>query len=157
MKLALSVAVPALILTSCAPLSIYHRAGVPVARMLVDETRCEVQALKDAPVANQIRQRPPVFVPGRKICNGPKCTYQAGYWEPGDIYTIDVNAGLRGRVETQCMARLGYQPVEVPLCQGSVKSAVVPRQTQVLPKLGENACAIRYKDGTWQIVDLLPE
>jgi len=142
-----------LLLAGCAPLSIYHRAGVSVARMQSDQTACEVRALRDAPVASQIRQSPPVFVPGRQICNGTKCSYRPGYWQPGEVYSVDVNASLRGRVEARCMARKGYQPVELPLCSGAVRSAVISEQTRVLPRLGENACAIRHQDGSWQIVN----
>jgi len=142
------------VLSACAPLSIYHRAGVSVARMQSDQLNCEVRAVKDAPVANQIRQSPPVFVPARQVCNGAKCTVFPGYWEQGQIYTVDVNAGLRARVEGQCMAQKGYRPVEVKLCDSKIKALVAPGQTTVLPKLTDNACAIRHQDGRWQIVTI---
>jgi len=141
-----------LTLTGCAPLSIYHRAGVSVTRMQSDQLNCEVRAVKDAPVANQIRQSPPHFVPPRRVCNGPKCTVFPGYWAQGQIYTVDVNAGLRKRVEGQCMAQKGYRPVEVALCDAKVKALVVPGQTTILPKLTDDACAIRHQDGRWQII-----
>ncbi|MCF6232484.1 MAG: hypothetical protein L3J36_05215 [Rhodobacteraceae bacterium] len=141
-----------LILTACAPLSIYHRAGVSVTRMQSDQLACEVRAVKDAPVANQIRQNPPIFMPSRRVCNGPKCTVFPGYWAQGQIYTVDVNAGLRARVEGQCMAQKGYRPVELELCDSKTKAQVVPGQTSVLPKLTQDTCAIRHQDGRWQIV-----
>lgn len=50
------------------------------------------------------------------------------------------------------MAQKGYRPVEVPLCDSSVKAQVVPGQTTVLPELTDDACAIRHQDGRWQIV-----
>lgn len=121
--------------------------------MQTDQTNCEVRALKDAPVANQVRQRPPIYIPGNRYCNSAGCYYTPGYWVDGGIYTVDVNADLRARVLDQCMAGKGYQPVSVPLCSQTVKSQVAPAQTQKLPQLGPNACAIRYDDGHWQIVN----
>ena len=140
-------------LAGCAPLSIYHKPGVSVTRMQSDQTNCEVAALRDAPVATQIRQRPPVFVPPRKICDAAgTCYTEPGYWVQGEIYTVDVNADLRGRVQTQCMAQKGYQPVSIPLCSASLARAAPPGQTTTLPRLTEQSCAIRNRDGTWQIV-----
>ena len=153
MKPFVSLAVLGLIAAACAPLAIYYRPGVSVTRMQSDRTDCQVRALRDAPVASRIRQRPPVFVPGRQICNGANCTFVPGHWLPGEIYTVDVNADLRGRVESQCMAQKGYRPVEVPLCKAAIKSAVAPGQTRILPPLKQNACAIRHGDGSWQIVN----
>lgn len=144
----------ALALAACSgPLLLYYRPGVSVTRMQSDQTRCEVAALRDAPVASQIRQSPPVYFPGRQVCSSSGCYYTQGYWLPGRTYTVDVNADLRRRVEQQCMAGKGYQPVSVPLCREAVKSQVSPRQTRTLPTLSETACAIRYEDGSWQIVN----
>lgn len=153
MKPFITIFATSLALAACGPLSIYYRPGVSVSRMQNDQLNCQVRALKDAPVANQIRQRPPIFFPGRQICGAGGCYYSPGYWAGGGVYSVDVNADLRGQVEEQCMARKGYQPVSVPLCTGGVKSAVAPKQTQTLPKLTESACAIRYDDDSWQIVN----
>lgn len=153
MKPFASFLVLGLTLAACAPLTIYHRTGVAVTRMQSDLLDCEIAALRDAPVASEIRQRPPVFVRGRKICRDSVCQFEPGYWLDGDIYTVDVNADLRKRSEGRCMARQGYQPVQVQLCRASVKASVVPQQTRVLPELSENACAIRYEAGVWQIVN----
>jgi hypothetical protein len=141
----------ALLLAACAPLRIYHKPGVPVPQWRSDTTTCEVQALRDAPVATQTRQEPPVFVPPRQICNSSgDCRLTGGYWYPGEIYTVDVNAGLRNRVETQCMAQRGYVPVEIPRCPDGVS---VRGRTTVLPELGANACFVRFDDGGIAIVN----
>lgn len=142
-----------LTLAACGPLSLYYRPGVSVSRMQSDQTNCQVSALSKAPVANQIRQRPPIYMPGRQVCNASGCYTSPGYWVNGGVYTVDVNLDLRARVEDQCMAGKGYQPISVPLCSGAVKAAVTPAQTQTLPTLTERACAIRYDDGRWQIVN----
>lgn len=154
MKPYVTIIAASLALAACGgPLSLYYRPGVAVSRMQSDETNCQVQALKSAPVAEQIRQRSPIFYPGRQICGSGGCYYSPGYWIDGGIYSVDVNAGLRARVEAQCMAAKGYQPVNVPLCSGAVKSAVAPRQTRTLPELTQATCAIRHDDGSWQIIN----
>ncbi len=142
-----------LTLAACGPLSIFYKPGASVARLQNDQTRCEVSALKDAPVANQIRQRPPIYIPGNRVCSSSgSCYYTPGYWIDGGVYTVDVNADLRGRVLTQCMANKGYRPVEIPPCPSSVASQVPVAQTQKLPTLTERSCAIKNQDGSWQIV-----
>ena len=139
---------------ACAPLSIYHKPGVSVSRMQSDQLACEVRALKDAPVANRVRQEPPRFIPARRICDGAgHCTVRHGYWLPGRVYTVDVNADLRKRVETSCMAARGYSPVSIPPCPQSVADAAPVAATRTLPTLAPNSCAIRNDDGSFQIVN----
>lgn len=141
------------LLAACAPMAIYHKPGVPVSRMQTDTTDCEVKAVKDAPVANQVRQYPPIYVPGNRVCDSSgTCWTTAGYWMDGGVYTVDVNADLRGRVMDMCMAGKGYRPVSIPNCSPAVKSAAPRRQTTTLPALTPQTCVIRYDDGGWQIV-----
>lgn len=142
------------VLAACGPLSIYYRPGVTVSRMQNDQLNCEVSALRDAPVATQIRQRPPIFFPGRRWCDASGACYsQPGYWVDGGVYTVDTNADLRARVLNQCMAQKGYQPVDVPPCPVSVVNAATPGQTSKLPPLTPASCVIKNNDGSWQIVD----
>lgn len=143
-----------LLLAACGPMSIYYRPGVSVSRMQADTTTCQVSALKDAPVATQIRQRPPIFYPGRNICNAAgSCYFSPGYWVDGGIYTVDLNQDLRGRVLDLCMAKRGYQPVTLPPCPDTVKRAVPAVATVKLPTLTSKSCVIRYNDDQWQIVN----
>lgn len=143
-----------MVLASCAPLSIYHREGVTVSRMQSDLLSCEISALGDVPVSNQIRQEPPIYIPSRRHCDsGGRCYTTGGYFEQGEIYTVDVNASLRSRAEQQCMATKGFTPVTVPNCPNAVFRAAPKGSTQVLPRLTEQSCAVKYQDGTWQIVN----
>ena len=145
---------PIALMAGCTPLSIYYKPGVPVQQMQSDTLACEVTALRDAPVANTIRQTPARYVPGRRICNGAgQCTTSPGYWIPGSFYTVDVNAGLRDRVENSCMAAKGYQPVSIPQCPKNVAQAAPQGATNRLPTLSENSCAIRNDDGSFQVVE----
>lgn len=143
-----------LLVSGCQPLSLYYRPGVTVAKMEDDRLTCRVAALKDAPVANQIRRDPSIYIPPRQYCNAAgACTIRGGYWEPGRIYEVDVNAQLRGQLADRCMARLGYTPVSLPACPQSVANAAPPSATTRLPALTPNSCAIRNDDGSFQIVN----
>lgn len=140
-------------LSACAPFEIYYKTGASVSRMQTDTTNCEVKALRDAPVANQVRQEPSYYVPGRRHCDGKgRCRTHGGYWRPGRIYTVDANAPLRLKVLDQCMAAKGYQRTEIPVCSQSITRAVPPARTQTLPQLTPNSCVIRNDSGSWQIV-----
>ncbi|WP_424986726.1 hypothetical protein [Microbulbifer sp. S227A] len=152
MKLMMRIIVAGMMVGACGPLSLYYRPGAEVSRMQTDATRCEVDALRDAPVANEIRQRPPVYFPGNRYCTGNGCYYNPGYWVDGGLYSVDVNQDLRRRVMDICMAEKGYQPVSIPRCAANVASAAPRVATSTLPTLARNSCAIRYDDGSWQIV-----
>lgn len=157
-KILFPVAALTLLAACDTSLSIFYKQGASVARMQTDQTRCEVSALRDAPVATQVRQSPPTYVPGRRVCNSQgQCRVTNGYYIPGNTYTVDVNAGLRERVLNQCMADIGYTPVSIPACPQNVRSAVSPRQTQTLPPVNEASCAVKYDDGSWQIVSTTVE
>ena len=140
--------------SACAPLTIWHRAGAGVAEMERAADACRVAALRDAPVATQVVQAPPVFIPPRQICNAAGACYtEGGYFVPGPVSTVDPNAALRSRLVSRCMADRGYAPVSVPPCPASVKAAAPPRATDVLPTITARSCVIRYDDGSWQIVN----
>jgi len=136
-----------LVLSGCLPVSTYYAEGVSLAQLERDNTRCDVQALRAAPVANQTRQGAPRYVP-RRVCDAAgNCYDRGGYWVPGEIYTVDVNAGLRTRVKALCMGDRGYRPVELPACPQAVARAAPPGPSPVLPRLNPNSCAIRTDGG----------
>lgn len=134
-------------LSGCLPVATYYAEGVSAAQLARDNTGCDVQALRDAPVANELRQDPPRFVP-RRICDrAGNCRNSGGIWVPGEVFTVDVNAGLRTRVKALCMGDLGYRPVELPACPRGVAEAAPPGPSPVLPRLNDNSCAIRTPGG----------
>jgi len=150
----LSVLIAVMTLSACQPLSIYYREGVSTAKANDDQLSCQVNALKDAPVATQIRREPDYFVPRRQYCNSAgQCTYRGGYWVPGRTYTVDANASLRGQLLDRCMAQRGYAPVSIPQCPQSVADAAPVAATRTLPRLTPDSCAIKNPDGTFQIVN----
>lgn len=141
-------------LCGCFPVSTYYREGALVSALERDETACEVQALRDAPVANQVRQGPPRYIPGARICDAAgACVTRPGRYVPGPVYSVDVNADLRRRVAQQCMADRGYVPVTLPACPPGIAQAAPAGATTRLPKLRPEACAIRNSDGSFQIVN----
>ena len=133
---------------ACGPLPVYYKQGTEVSRLQSDELTCATRALKDAPVANEIRQHPPIYHPGRKICSGVSCYYRPGYWVEGSIYTVDVNKPLRKRLEKSCMASKGYQQIALKRC--TRRSAAAPAGPRLAP-LTETSCAQRNRDGSTSI------
>lgn len=133
---------------ACGPIPVYYKQGAEVSRLQSDELICKTQALKDAPVANEIRQRPPMYYPGRKYCSGGDCYYYPGYWVDGGYYTVDVNKTLRRRLEKSCMASKGYQQITLKRC--TQRSAALPSGPR-LPPLSEFSCAQRNRDGSVSI------
>ena len=153
MKTLLPALICLLTLSACGPLFLYYREGESVSRMQTETTACQVQALKDAPVANQVRQSPPVYWPGRTYCDGRgRCYRNPGWWEPGRIYTVDVNEGLRNMVEAQCMAAKGFRPINLRPCKQGMKSRVAPTRTTTLPGLSTESCFVQFDDGSFQII-----
>ncbi|MEM6760586.1 MAG: hypothetical protein AAF601_14005 [Pseudomonadota bacterium] len=139
-------------MAGCLPVDTFYDEGVSFAELERDNLACDVQALRDAPAANRTRQGPPRRI-SRTVCTAPGHCYATGYWVPGEIYTVDVNAGLRRRVKGQCMADQGYRPVELPACPQSVAEAAPAGASDVLPRLTAQSCAIRRPDGRFRIVN----
>lgn len=143
-----------LALPGCLPLSVYYKQGAPVARMQSDQTSCEIKALRDVPVATQIRTTPARYVPPRKICDAEgNCRTRGGYWIEGELYSVDTNKDLRTRAQAQCMASKGYRPVDIPPCSNAIARAATPAATRTFPALTPTSCVIRNKGGSWQIVN----
>lgn len=139
-----------LMVSACGPLPAYYKPGAEVSRLEADTLSCETRALKDAPVATEIRQRPAVFYPGHRYCSGGQCYYRPGYWADGGTYTVDTNRQFRQRLAKACMADKGYQQIELKRCTGASTAGETVGQTLLGP-LDETSCAIRNRDGTVSI------
>ena len=139
-------------LAACAPLDIWYKPGVSVAASEDRLLSCRTQAAQKIPVNTQVRRTPVQIVP-RRICNSDgNC--QIFYDRiGGETIVFDANEGLRDDVVAQCMRRAGYSPVSIPPCPDSVRAAAPPGRTETLPRLTDNACVIRNRDGSWQIVN----
>ena len=135
-----------LALSGCSEFSVFYKPTQEVSRMQRDVTDCEVLALRDAPVATQIRQSGPVFV-GLGYGNG------YGYWANTNTYSIDVNEDLRNRVMGYCMADRGYQLVTIPRCSDQVALQATRQSTTRFPEITTHTCVIRYESGEFQLVN----
>ncbi|MEE4189031.1 MAG: hypothetical protein V2I76_11370 [Roseobacter sp.] len=140
--------------SACAPLTSYHQQGVSAARMQNDLLDCQVSALEQAPVANQVRRSAPRYVPGFRRCNSDgRCYNTGGYFYPGEVYTVDVNALLRRDLLTRCMAQQGYSRVELPRCpQGTTLPPLGPAAQSMGP-LSPDSCIVKTTDGRSLIID----
>lgn len=137
----------------CAPVSTYYKPGVSAAKLQNDQLDCEVKALQAAPVAIQTRRTPPRYIPARRYCHAKgHCHTRGGYWIHGDVYSVDVNAKLRRKLETQCMTRKNYQPVELPICRSGVPAEIDTSRTDALPEITPQSCAVRNRDGSFEIL-----
>jgi hypothetical protein len=151
------VFVALLTLSACAPAAVYYREGVSMTKMEDDLVNCKVAAVKDAPVATQIRRGAPRYYPGYLRCNNSgQCYHTGGYFYPGEVYSVDVNAGLRRDLENRCMARKGYAPIELPRCRAGVTVAGTTdrtTRTDIMPPLSQNSCIIEGDGGRVRIID----
>lgn len=142
-----------LALAGCGPALIYYKPGAEVSRLQADTLACQTDALQKAPVANEVRQDPPIYFPGRRYCNSSgHCYHYPGYWEQGRIYTVDTNLGLRNRLEQACMAGKGYSQVEMKRCPQRVIDQNGGEFGGPLPQLTPDACVIDGGNGAIRIV-----
>ena len=71
------------------------------------------------------------------------------------IYGHDLDPKLRGIIQKLSdQAQAEYrQALDAYTSLDSVRAAAPPGRTETLPRLTENACVIRNRDGSWQIVN----
>lgn len=138
---------------SCGPKTTFHRTGASVSLMQNTLLDCQVAALKDAPVSSQIRQGPPRYIPGSSYCHKDgDCYRRAGYFAPGEVYTVDTNARLRSNLTTRCMAREGFQRVQLPRCPAGTPAPDISNLTDEMPPLSADSCLLKLPGGGSRIV-----
>lgn len=140
LRLLVLPALAAVLLAACGPIDVYYRQGAPVQRLESDTLSCKVDALKKAPVANQLRQQPATYYPGERICRDGSCWTRPGHWVEGRIYTVDINQNLRQRLEQSCMAAKGYQQLPIRRCTMKEASARLAYAPDRLAPLSQDAC-----------------
>ncbi len=145
---ALSLPALALCLASCGPVAVYHKQQTSFAELDRDLLQCQIGALRDAPVANEIRRSPPVFRPGHRICTADGCYTRPGYWIEGNIYTVDVNLDLRQRVEQTCMAQAGYTRLDAKRCPPGTPRPARAALGALNPATADQ-CAVSVVDGPY--------
>ncbi|MEP1612563.1 MAG: hypothetical protein ABJL72_11665 [Roseobacter sp.] len=115
---------------------------------------CQVSALEQAPVATELRQEPPRYIPVRSYCRSSgRCYREGGFFVSGQIYSVDVNAKLRGDVEKQCMLSQSYSSVKVKRCTSGLHPPNDAGNSNRMPPLSENTCVTKDTQGQWVIID----
>lgn len=137
------------VLASCGNVGMFYREGADQSAVTRKQISCETAALKQAPIAQELRQRAPTYIPGDRYCRAGGCYGRPGYWVDGGFYTVDANQSLRNSIITQCMADAGYGLIELPKCQGDKGASITRRQ----PALSDNSCAVQTADGQYHIVN----
>ncbi|HAV08767.1 MAG TPA: hypothetical protein DEF12_15055 [Rhodobacteraceae bacterium] len=136
----------AVLMSACAPVSMWYRVGETVSTRDQVETRCDVTALRDAPRALETRLTPLRFVP-LKTCDAAGVCVVRYEMIGGEAYSVDINADLRGRVMAQCMNAAGYTPVSIPACPPATARNAPEGATTTLPRLTPKSCAISRPTG----------
>ncbi len=137
-------------LAACVSDTVYHAPGVSVASRDATFAQCEAQSLRQYPVRNETRFRPPTFIPATETCDAAGiCTRTEGYWEPGDAYTVDINADFRRTATQGCMGANGFSRIELPFCE----EGTAVSQSTTIPTLNGGTCLLRQRGSEPLIVN----
>ena len=85
-----------IVLGGCFAPAPYQKAGVTTAQAAEDDYQCRLEAAQSVPVNDQTRTR-------------PKVVFSTGAVMPAQVYSVDVNAGLRQEFFDRCMLKKGYR------------------------------------------------
>ena len=125
------------------PMPMFYKGGVDFGRTASDNTDCQVEAVQRVPAQVQTTQTPAYTTPVSTTCNqiGTQtfCNQMGGQTYGGQTQSYDVNAGLRQQVHLQCMARKGYQYLNIPACPSGVDISAQD-QERVLRPLSATTC-----------------
>ncbi|WP_224814873.1 hypothetical protein [Hasllibacter sp. MH4015] len=139
-----------LIVTGCMAQSVYYSEGVSVGRRDADLAMCEGESLARYPIVNETRLRAPTFIPATETCDATgACTRTDAYFEPGEPYTVDINADFRRQAIRGCMGDNGYDRIDLPYCE----QGTAVTQTTVMPRLTGDTCLLRRGPGTPLVVN----
>lgn len=152
MKKISSLLMALLFAASCAPVPLFYQQGGSLSGLKDSLLACEVDALAKAPVATQLRQAAPRYIPGYRRCRSDgRCTTSGGFFVGGEVYSIDPNARLRRDLTTQCMQAAGYRRIELPRCRTPLPAQGSSETQSVMPGLSDNSCVTKSAAGAWQI------
>lgn len=138
------------------PMPMFYKSGVNFQQIVSDNTDCQVDAVQRVPAQIHTTTSPEYSTPGSAICNqiGTQtfCNQVGGQTYGGETQSYDVNANLRQQVHFQCMAKKGYQYVNIPACAASVDLSDQINET-VLRPLSSRTCYQGIKSGGFMIGD----
>lgn len=146
----LSTLLATALLTACVSDTVYHAPGVSIAARDAAFAQCQAQALRQYPVRNETRTRPPTFIPATETCDAAGvCTRTEAYWEPGETYIVDVNRDFRRTATQGCMGDAGFSRVSLPFCE---EGTAVTYSTTI-PTLSGGTCLLRQRGAEPLIVN----
>ncbi|WP_299926921.1 hypothetical protein [uncultured Pelagimonas sp.] len=140
----------AVLLTGCSAQVQYKAGGTPAQRN-ADSASCNRSATAAYPANIVTRRTPRYYRPGYRHCHNGKCRSTGGYWEGGDVYSVDVNKSSRARAYSACMSSTGYQSVELPFCTGETRQKVASSTQSRYPQLTQGSCIVKMQDGTVKV------
>lgn len=130
-----------------------------------DHLNCEIESVKVVPADIQVAFTPKSTTPVQTRCrtssygyglSRTNCTTSGGLTVGGDPYTYDANKNLRDEYFNNCLHKIGYGTVVVPMCG----SNQIPRNFDQIvqsnmrqPQLG--ACFVKVTERSGNL--LLPE
>jgi hypothetical protein len=140
-------------LCACFEVDHWYKPGASQAKLNDDFLNCRVRATQSVPVNTQIRTTPVHITPQRTDCftqgGATRCQTTGGQRIGGRTTSYDANASLRQEVQSQCMRKLGYQAVSLPVCKAQeAKSSQAPK---AVPQLTPASCVVETTTG-WAIV-----
>lgn len=139
------------------PIQKYYpvKQGVTVDRLKNDWLNCEIEAAQRVPQNIAVGTTPTYTTPIQTQCystgyGGVRCTQTGGQTYGGQSYTYDANAKLRVAAQQQCLARSGYQNVQIPKCSSG---ANVKPISNILPALSSGTCYVSDENGNYAITE----
>ncbi len=112
---------------------------------------CQVDATQRVPQRTVVSTTPTYTTPVQTFCNQigyqTICNSTGGQTYGGNVVTSDANSGLRDRVYMQCMARKGWDWVNIPACPAGVGPENLTRgRNNGLPVRTSATCYLSRED-----------
>lgn len=95
----------------------YLQPGIPSSRALQDEALCREAARRAIPERPRATVSPSIGIG----VGGGDTDIVIGVGAGSEVFDYDTNSGLRGEAIGACMGGKGYQLIQLPACQGSVR------------------------------------
>lgn len=146
----LAIAICTVVLTGCST-QVQYKVGVTPAQRNKDLNTCNMRATQAYPVRIVQHRTPRYYVPSRPVCYNGRCGHSGGYWEGGDVYSVDVNKSERSQAFAQCVSAKGYQSVELPNCTGEARKSAVRSTQSAYPQLNSESCTVTMQDGSIKV------
>lgn len=122
-----------------------YKPNTPLAVKQADLDQCKMASFRSIPQAYTTNYVGGYYEPGDYSCrqtrhNKTRCKNVGGYYSPPVSYTEDMNAAMRWRFVSSCLARKGYRVLNLPPCMSSAERA----RAQNAKRLSDFSCDPDY-------------